>query len=305
MLDQLKIKNLTNILLCIFTKQSATKAELVHETGLSNSTVSSSVNSLYKLNLLLHDGMEDSIGGRRSVIYKLNKDYGQFIGVDLYKDQLKIAVTDCQNTVLQVYQYPLTQDVPTINLLASGLEGVLAAYPGVLGIGIGLDGQIDSKEQIVVKSEYYDWHNVHLKEVIERQFHIFTYIDHRVNGAAVREGIFGSAYGLQNYMCFYESSKEKAALILDKKICRGRYNYTGQMQNIDPSPENLSSLISFFDIAAICIGYLTPEYKETWVQVSNCCTSRVICCPEENIFMEKGMAAVAQKEWFQSIYFML
>jgi len=305
MLDQLKIKNLTNILLCIFSKRSATKAELVNETGLSNSTVSSSVNSLYNLNLLLHDGMEDSIGGRRSVIYKLNKDYGQFVGVDLYNDQLKIVVTDCQNAVLQVYRYPLTQDIPAINLLEFGLEEVLAKYPGILGIGIGLDGQIDSKEQIVVKSEYYNWHNVHLKEVIERQFQVFTYIDHRINGAAIREGIFGNAYGLHNYMCFYESSKEKAALILDKKICRGQNNYTGQMQNIDALPENLSSLISFFDIAAICIGYLTPEYKEKWLQVSNCCTTRVIFSPEENTFIEKGMAAVAQKEWFQSIYFML
>jgi len=305
MLDQLKIKNLTNILLCIFSNRSATKTDLVNETGLSNSTVSSSVNSLYKLNLLLHGGMEDSIGGRRSVIYKLNKDYGQFIGVDLYKDQLHIVVTDCQNTVLQVYQYLLTKDVSAINLLASGLEEILAAYPNVLGIGIGLDAQINAKEQIVVRSEYYNWHNVHLKEVIERQFQIFTYIDHRVNGAAVREGIFGNAYGLQDYMCIYESSKEKAALIQDKNICRGQYNYTGQMRNTDPSPESLSSLISFFDIAAVCIGYLTPEYKEKWVQVSNCCASRVICCLEESNLIEKGMAAIAQKEWFQSIYFML
>ena len=94
MLDQLKIKNLTNILVCLFSKQKATKAELVQWTGLSNSTVSSTVNSLLKLNLLVCAGMEGSIGGRRSTIYRLNKDYGEFIVVDIKEGELTLVVTD-------------------------------------------------------------------------------------------------------------------------------------------------------------------------------------------------------------------
>ncbi|WP_286680382.1 hypothetical protein [Tepidanaerobacter sp. EBM-49] len=90
MLDQLKIKNLTNILVNLFSKQRATKTQLVELTGLSNSTVSSSVNSLLKLKLLVCNGMEDSIGGRRSAIYEINKDYGQFIGVDLFRNTIHV-----------------------------------------------------------------------------------------------------------------------------------------------------------------------------------------------------------------------
>ena len=64
MLDQLKIGNLTNILTCLFSEKRLTKAQLVRLTGLSNSTVSSAVNSLLKLKLLVGDGYGESIGGR-------------------------------------------------------------------------------------------------------------------------------------------------------------------------------------------------------------------------------------------------
>ena len=71
-------------MLCLMTRGRATKAELVADTGLSMSTVSSCINSLLKLTLLTTDGMEDSSGGRCSTIYSMKADYGCFIGLDVY-----------------------------------------------------------------------------------------------------------------------------------------------------------------------------------------------------------------------------
>lgn len=305
MLDQLKIKNLTNILVCLFSQQTATKAELVQLTGLSNSTVSSSVNSLLKLDLLACVGMEDSGGGRRSTIYRLNKSYGQFIGADMQDTELKIVVTDCENQLIDRQTYPIDSARPAIDQLTTAIEQMVAQYPKVLGIGIGLDAQIDHENQVVRHCDTFGWHHVHLKEILERHFMFFTYLDHRANGAAIREGLVGQAKGLKNYLCYYESAKRKAAVVLDGQICRGHRNCTGRVEDMARFIASAQGFADFLDLSRVFIGYNTEDHKKYLMELAPALSDRIVCFPEADDTVAVGMATVAQKEWFQSIYFML
>lgn len=304
MLDQLKIKNLTNILVNLFSKQRATKTQLVELTGLSNSTVSSSVNSLLKLKLLVCNGMEDSIGGRRSAIYEINKDYGQFLGVDLFKNTIRIVITDCKSNKLNSFTYYLNKEVPVIDQLIQQLQRAAESCVNLLGIGIGLSAEIEYDEQIVKSCTFYDWHNVNLKEIIERQFMVFTYIDHRANGIAVRENLMGHGKHLNNILCLHESAIDKAVLILSGKICRGELNCNG---TIDSGflLKNLSTIKRFVDVSHILIGYCTEVLEIEARQLMRSLGNQIICYPEEQNCIELGMATVAEIEWFESIYFML
>lgn len=305
MLDQMKIKNLTNILVCLFSKKCATKAELVQNTGLSNSTVSSAVNSLLKLGLLICAGMQDSIGGRRSAIYRLNKDYGTFIGIDLDGESLTLAITGCENDIVDIYTKRTVSGTPLIHQLIALLEHTLLRFPNVLGIGIGLPAEIEFKEQVVIRCKKIGWEQVHLKEIIERRFMIFTYVDHRANGAALNEGLTGRAAEVSNYMSLYESSKEKATLVLNKKICRGEKNCTGIISSDTSFFAWLSSLLCFLDVSDIFIGYCTEKFQINVKKLLQNFNGRVVCFPESDYIIALGMAAAAEKEWFQSIYFRL
>jgi len=305
MLDQMKIKNLTNILVCLFSRKYATKAELVRYTGLSNSTVSSAVNSLLKLGLLVCVGMRDSIGGRRSVIYRLNKEYGHFIGIDLNGGSADLVVTDCENNSVYKVTQKIERDTPVIHQLNALIERILVSFPKVLGIGIGLSGEIEFERQIVVQCGEFGWQHVPLKEIVERRFMIFTYIDHRVNGAAIREGLIGQAARMCNYLCIYESCEEKSALILNGNVCRGEKNRTGLMPLVSTFFTAADMLFQFLDISKIFIGYCTEKFK---IEAENAVSSfkeRLYFFPEPESVFALGMAAAAEKEWFQSIYFRL
>ena len=176
-------------MLCLMTRGRATKAELVADTGLSMSTVSSCINSLLKLTLLTTDGMEDSSGGRRSTIYSMKPDYGCFIGLDVYSDKIVAIAQDCQAQLLSQTVFPITAGEKTINVLSDALRQLFAENKNVLGIGIGLSGRINSQEQIIVSAPDVGWEFVHLREIVERQFMTFTYVDHRINGTAVHQGM--------------------------------------------------------------------------------------------------------------------
>lgn len=305
MLDQMKIQNLTNIMTCLLSKREATKAELVQLTGLSNTTVSDSINSLLKKQLVLSIGMKNSIGGRRATIYRLNPDYGFFVGIELHARQMGICVTDCENTTLQSRQVSLPEQVPVITTLLQSISAITRIYPKLLGIGIGINGKIDIQEQVVIDSPEYRWELVHLKEIIERQFLVYTTIDHRSNGATVEEGLLGRTKGMANYLCFYESSQSKLGIVIDNEICRGKDNMAGQLRSVDVFLDHIEEYRLLFSPEAMIVKYTSPEIRQKAFAAQQKLPELVTVMEEEEFNLAKGMAITAQKGWFKSIYFIM
>lgn len=305
MLDKLKIKNLTKIMVCILSKQVATKSNLVENTELSNSTVSSAVNSLIKLDLLEKAGYESSIGGRRSTIYRLNRNYGYFLGVGLYPNKINLVVTNFAGNYVESFHINIDISTSIIKTIVNEIEKIMLLYPKIVGIGIGVDAVINFKEQIIVRCDAYKWNQVHLKEIMERKFLVFTFIDHLANGAAYRERLFGYAKDTNNYLCYYELVQTKAALVLNDNLCRGQENYTGKIDSINELFDNIEVFIKFLDVSKIIIGYFTDEFKYMVNQFANKHQKEIICIKQKENDVEIGMAISAQKEWFKSVYFML
>ncbi len=305
MLDQMKIQNLTNIMTCLLSKRSVTKAELVQLTGLSNTTVSDSINSLLKKQLVVSIGMKSSIGGRRATIYRLNPDYGFFVGIELHDKQMGICVTDCENVILQFRQVTLPEGTPVINTLLHAISAITKIYPKLLGIGIGINGRINISEQVVIDSPEYHWELVHLKEIIERQFLVYTTIDHRSNGATLEEGLLGAAQGHGNYLCFYESSGAKLGIVLDSEICRGKDNMAGQILSTEAFFDHLKEYQLLFSPEVLIIKYKSQEVFQKAQEAKRELPDVVKLLEEDETNLAKGMAITAQKGWFKSIYFIM
>lgn len=305
MLDQMKIQNLTNIMSCLLSKREATKAELVQLTGLSNTTVSDSINSLLKKQLVISIGMKSSIGGRRATIYRLNPDYGFFAGIELHDRRMSLCVTDCENSPLQSRLVPLQEGVPVINTLLREISAITELYPKLLGIGIGINGKINIQEQVVIDSPENHWELVHLKEIIERQFLVYTAIDHRSNGATLEEGLLGAAQGRENYLCFYESSLTKLGIVIDNEMCRGKDNMMGQIPSVDVFFDHIEEYRLLFAPELMIIKYTSPGIRRKAHEAQEKLPELVKAAEEDDFNLAKGMAITAQKGWFKSIYFIM
>ena len=72
----------------------ATIAELGHEMNLSIPTVTKLISELQDDGYVLDYGKQDTSGGRKPNIYGLNPASGYFIGVDILKDKLHLAIID-------------------------------------------------------------------------------------------------------------------------------------------------------------------------------------------------------------------
>lgn len=305
MLDKIKINNIKRIMLCILARQCATKAEIISDTGLSTSTVSSCVNSLMQLKLLTDEGMEESSGGRRATIYRMRSDYGCFAGLDLREDRIGLVVTDCETKVLVHKMYPLVKGNSPLNTITAILDEVIAQNKNVLGIGIGLSAKMDCQEKIVISAPDFGWEYVHLKEIIERRYMIFTYVDHRANGKAIYEGMIGHARGEDNYLYVGEASGGKAVLVLDGKLCRGADNITGSFQDGCIKDFVQPSVLNFMGVSQLLIGYRTEMFRDSLIESAKGFGGEIRSFEQDESAYSVGMAAITQRKWFESIYFML
>lgn len=72
----------------------ATIAEVCKEMNLSIPTVTKLISELQEDGYILDFGKQETSGGRKPSIYGLNPVSGYFVGVDILKDQLNLAILD-------------------------------------------------------------------------------------------------------------------------------------------------------------------------------------------------------------------
>ena len=255
MLDQLKSKNIADILVFLFTNGVATKSDLVRGTTLGNSTISDTINDLTNLKLVRSVGKEDSVGGRRSTLYEINKNYGRFVGVAFCGNDIKFVTTDCHNNINKSWEVKTNGKFSAISVLLGELRRIMKTEKNVLGIGIGLHGEIDYKSQIVINCGSPHWQHVHLKEIVERELLTFTVIDHYVNGASMFEKYLGAAKGIDNFIYYTELAPQKMAIFLDGHVCRGKKNMAGKIIDFkDGLLSGLSNLRQELDVEKVIIA---------------------------------------------------
>jgi len=308
LLNQLKISNIKNILLCLLACKRATKQVLGQKTGLSNTTVSDSINSMLKLGLVVADGNEDSIGGRRSAIYTINCRYGQFIGIELRTNQLIYTICDLLGNILtsRILDLDSINGEMPIQLLYRAIEEARETSNAVnlLAIGIGISGAIDYGNQVVLESHELEWRSVHLKEIVERRFYIPTFIDSAVNGQIFLEQYVGQQFCPASFLVLHENFPLKAAICIDGNILRGARNLCGTVENFNTAVANALHLADVWDVSQLIIRYQAPQYgSQTQTVLGN---QRVITKKLLNKEdLAQGMALLAEAQWFGSIYFLL
>lgn len=307
MLNQLKIFNIKRILTRLLADQKATKQELVQKTGLSNTTVSDSINSMLRLGLVLAEGSEASIGGRRSATYTMNRDYGQFIGLELHQKYAVFAVTDPQGALLAHRRLECEAEELPIHFIYRALETACALpiAPKPLALGVGLQGAIDYDEQIVLESKALGWQNVHLKEIIERRLYIPTFIDHGANGQIPLEWFASEPGCPNNLMVFCEAFPRKAGVCMAGEILRGQRNLCGSVDSFEAAMDNTPAMARCWDMARLVLKTCSPGMTERAAALQQANPQLVRALPLQEEDPARGMALLAETLWFESIYFML
>ena len=99
-------------------------------------------------------------------------------------------------------------------------------------IGIGAAGQVDRKNGILLAAPNLDCFNVPLKQIIEDEFSVPTYVGNDVEIATLGELKFGAGKGYQNLVCVFVGTGVGSGIVRDGELYQGATGTAGEIGHI-------------------------------------------------------------------------
>ena len=220
----------------------ASRAEIARATGLSRSTVSSIVSDLIDSGLLTEqrDALgvaHGEAGGRPPVLLSLDPSAGLAVGIDFGHTHLRVAVSDLSHEVLAETRRELDVDHSAdqgldaaAELVDQVLEEGKVDRNGVLGVGMGLPGPIDSSTRTVGSSSILPgWVGVDAAAEMGRRLRLPVHVENDANLGALAEYVWGSGRGHSDVIYIKLSSGVGAGLLLGGRLHEGAGGTAGEI----------------------------------------------------------------------------
>ncbi len=216
--------NLRLVLKTIYDRDEISRADIARITGLTRATVSDVVSELIGRGLVAERGIGPSAGGKPPILLGVVDDARQIVGIDLAESEFRGAIVSLRGGIRHRVAIPV-QDrdgEAALNLVYELVDRLLeAATSPLLGIGIGTPGLMDAARGIVLNAVNLDWHNLPLRELLGRRYHLPIYIANDSQAAAMAESTFGSGQGTRNLALVKVGRGVGAGIVLDRKLYYG------------------------------------------------------------------------------------
>jgi len=232
--DQSLIKNMNRriILETMIEEGSISRIQLAKLTGLNKTTITSQISELLKDEIVVETRQDKSTGGRKPILLSMNHTAGYAIGIEMDVDCIWFLLTDLAGNI-QIRHSEGVRGLSleeTSEVLIKNIKQLIEFAPhsryGIVGIGIGVHGIVNSNQQIVFAT-HSNWRNVNLREKLMEIFKVPIYIDNNTNLCAFAEKTF--FVDDSNMLCLTISSGIGLGIIIDNKVYRGFNGFAGEI----------------------------------------------------------------------------
>ncbi|MFC4564319.1 ROK family protein [Nocardiopsis mangrovi] len=184
--------NLFEVLRHVHARSTSNRTELAAATGLSFATVASIVKELLAVGVLRETARERSRGGRPAARIALDPRRGRVVGVDVAETYIRADLYDVALERLRSVRLSLDPadnrvgDVVALIVRAAG-EVIGADRAAVLGVGVSVPGQVDPEGGTSVFAPNWNWHDVPLRDELERDLRLPLVLDNPLKAITTAE----------------------------------------------------------------------------------------------------------------------
>ena len=235
-----RARNISLVINTINQYEPITKREIVNITGLSFAKINSIILKLNEKQLTLESGKEESGGGRPSILYQINPNYKYLIGVELSHTRIHTIVGNLKGELL--YNDSISFDKSSgkefvvktlLESIRNAIKNISSQKQKLLGIGVAIAGLVNSQEGTTLPFPYLvDWGDISIKNIIEKEFKVETYVENVANVAALAELNFGNGKGKNNLLYLNIGSGLGMGIILNGFLYEGATGSAGEFGHI-------------------------------------------------------------------------
>ena len=210
------------------------RVDLARELHLAPSTVGAYVDRLIGEGFLFEWQRAERDFGRPPTLLALNPKGGRFVGVDFEAHNIMVTLVDfSQQPLRQIHRTIRPAD--SVEQIIGKIEQSISEMMGgcareVLGIGIGVPGTIDPKNQIALAYGHIKgWKNIPLGERLTKKFKVDVFLENNIRSMALAEMWFGQARGLENFVCLGIRTGIAAGIVVRGRVLHGKNNMAGEV----------------------------------------------------------------------------
>jgi glucokinase-like ROK family protein len=235
----LHLTNKRILLKLIKEKNIISRSELSKETGLTPPSVARIVDDLVQADRLVeYVGLGNSNGGRPPVLVKLKNESNYIIGIDLGATYIRGCLVDIDANFLSEIQIPteiekgfaltIRKVVQMIHKLQSRIDGDKKIW----GVGIGVAGLINSKNNVIEFSPDFEWSNINLQEILQEEIDIPVFYDNSTRLMALGELKLGKNRFLENFVIINVGYGIAAGMVINGELIKGNNGFAGEFGHI-------------------------------------------------------------------------
>jgi predicted NBD/HSP70 family sugar kinase len=210
------------------------RTEIAKKNKISPTTVTAAVKELIRQGLVYEDGVGVSTGGRKPVLVRFSSDSKFIIAVAITNSSIKIAEMNLEAKVRKQKIFPvynLTGKL-VIDYLLKSIGQFLEEYSDLtkcIGISIISPGIINVDKGIIYENTKLKLKNIPLKEMVEKQFKLKTWLENDANAIALAEKRFGAYRKFKNLIYITIGDGVGAGIIVNGSIFRGCRGGAGEV----------------------------------------------------------------------------
>lgn len=211
----------------------ATIAEICKEMNLSIPTVTKLIGELQDDGYILDFGKQETSGGRKPSIYGLNPASGYFVGVDVLRDKLNLAVVDFKGEKIRIEEnipYILENTPTALERLCDCINEFIDSLPipreKILSVGINISGRVNPTAGYSYSIFYFE--EKPLSQILEEKLRINIYIENDTRSMAYGEYMQGVVKGEKNILFINICWGLGVGIIIDGKVYYGKSGFSGE-----------------------------------------------------------------------------
>lgn len=154
------------------------------------------------------------------------------VGVDLGGSKINAILADsCGNILRQELKDTLAQEGPD-EVITRVIECIkqVASGADIASIGIGAAGACDVATGVITLSPNLPgWHNIPLKDILQREFDLPVYLENDATVAALGEHYFGGAVDIANLVYLCVGTGIGGGIMIDGQLYHGASGSAGEI----------------------------------------------------------------------------
>jgi predicted NBD/HSP70 family sugar kinase len=250
-LESLRARNRARALAVLGRRGAASQADIVRETGLSRTTVSSLVAELLNDGLVIEraDSERQSpspSGGRPATLLSLEPSSGGFVGIDFGREVVRVAVADRAGELLvdaRSDRLEVANEADEALAIAEAmvrrsLREADVLPDRVLGAGVAVSAPVRSDSPGFASGVIFPgWAEINVAEFLRGRLDVPVHVGNDANLGALAEATFGAGRGKRNLFYVMLSEGIGGGVIVDGRIYLGRAGAAGELGHIVVDPE--------------------------------------------------------------------